>query len=86
MTTYKVDDDEFAVLQAKTILLTGCSTGIGRETAYLAHSKLSPGDFEPLFRKLHNTNTVSFKEYGANLILGDWAESEGQSLAAELKE
>ncbi|KAB5580384.1 hypothetical protein GE09DRAFT_1279303 [Coniochaeta sp. 2T2.1] len=62
MTTYSVDDAEFEVLRSKTILLTGCSSGIGRATAYLAH------------------------KYGANLILGDWDVSEGESLAAELKE
>ncbi|KAK3326926.1 hypothetical protein B0T19DRAFT_420396 [Cercophora scortea] len=62
MTTYSVDDAEFAALKGKTVLLTGCSTGIGRATAYLAH------------------------KHGANLILGDWAEKEGQSLESELKE
>ncbi|KAK3381034.1 hypothetical protein B0H63DRAFT_494957 [Podospora didyma] len=62
MTTYQVDDGEFAALKGKTILLTGCSTGIGRATAYLAH------------------------KHGANLILGDWAEKEGQSFELELKE
>ncbi|KAK9415450.1 putative NAD(P)-binding protein [Seiridium unicorne] len=62
MTTYRVDDAEFAGLSGRTVLLTGCATGIGRAAAVLAH------------------------KYGANLILGDWAEKEGQALQAELKE
>ncbi|KAJ9149268.1 NAD(P)-binding protein [Pleurostoma richardsiae] len=62
MTTYHIDDSDFASLWGKTILLTGCATGIGRQTAYLAHKN------------------------GANLILGDWLEKEGQQLAEELKE
>ncbi|KAI0121268.1 hypothetical protein BJ170DRAFT_644282 [Xylariales sp. AK1849] len=62
MTTYHVDEAEFAGLKGKTILLTGCATGIGRATAILAHKN------------------------GANLILGDWAENEGQALLSELKE
>ena len=40
MTEYKIDDSEFASLRGKTVLLTGCATGIGRATAYLAHSEL----------------------------------------------
>ncbi|KAK1765132.1 hypothetical protein QBC33DRAFT_495819 [Phialemonium atrogriseum] len=62
MTTYHVDDAEFSGLRGRTVLLTGCATGIGREAAHLAH------------------------KHGANLILGDWAEKEGQSLESELKD
>ena len=36
MATYKVEDSEFAKLKGKTILITGCSTGIGRSTVDLA--------------------------------------------------
>jgi NAD(P)-dependent dehydrogenase (short-subunit alcohol dehydrogenase family) len=37
MTAYKIDDAEFAALHGKTILITGCATGIGRAAAVLAH-------------------------------------------------
>lgn len=62
MATYNIADSEFGALKGKTVLLTGCATGIGRSTAYLAH------------------------KHGANLILGDWLDKEGQALAAELGE
>lgn len=37
MTTYQ-RPSSYAALKGKTILLTGCATGLGRETAILAHS------------------------------------------------
>ena len=42
MTTYKIDDTDFAVLRGKTVLITGSVTGIGRATVYLAHGRFSP--------------------------------------------
>ncbi|EKD19251.1 uncharacterized protein L3040_009309 [Drepanopeziza brunnea f. sp. 'multigermtubi'] len=60
MTTIKVDDAEFSKLQGKTILITGCATGIGRATVDLAFQN------------------------GANLILGDVLEKEGQAIESAL--
>ncbi|KAH8595664.1 hypothetical protein B0O99DRAFT_709264 [Bisporella sp. PMI_857] len=62
MTTYDVDDVEFTALKRKTILITGCATGIGRSAVDLAYQN------------------------GANLILGDVQEKEGQELATKLGE
>lgn len=40
MTTYKLEDSELEGLKGKTILITGCATGIGRATVLIAHSRL----------------------------------------------
>lgn len=37
MTTYNFKDSELESLRDKTILITGASTGIGRDTVKLAH-------------------------------------------------
>jgi hypothetical protein len=42
MTTYDFDETKLESLQGKTIILTGCSTGIGRATAKLIHSQPWP--------------------------------------------
>jgi NAD(P)-dependent dehydrogenase (short-subunit alcohol dehydrogenase family) len=39
MTTYDFKDVELLALKGKTILVTGASTGIGRETVKVAHSE-----------------------------------------------
>lgn len=39
MTTYTVDDKEFAALKGKTVLITGSVTGIGRATVHLAYGE-----------------------------------------------
>lgn len=39
MTTYTVDDEEFAALKGKTVLITGSVTGIGRATVHLAYGE-----------------------------------------------
>jgi NAD(P)-dependent dehydrogenase (short-subunit alcohol dehydrogenase family) len=41
MTTSKLDPEELRALKEKTILITGAATGIGRETAVIAHRKSS---------------------------------------------
>jgi hypothetical protein len=100
MTTYNFDDSEFAGLKGKTVVLTGCATGIGRAAANLAYVSssdsrafhlviLSRKGF-PHFSRDHKIN-VGFVvdlviDYGANLILGDWLEAEGEKLSAELGE
>lgn len=38
MTSYEVPND-YSALKTKTILITGCATGIGRETAKFAYGK-----------------------------------------------
>ncbi|KAJ5631314.1 uncharacterized protein N7484_011414 [Penicillium longicatenatum] len=38
MTTYTINEAELKQLKSKTILVTGCSTGIGRATAQIAHA------------------------------------------------
>ncbi|KAK8220075.1 hypothetical protein M8818_000491 [Zalaria obscura] len=39
MTTYKLEDSELEGLKGKTILITGCATGIGRATVLIAHTQ-----------------------------------------------
>lgn len=41
MTTYLIDDEDFAVLKGKTVLITGSVTGIGRAAVDLAYSEFS---------------------------------------------
>lgn len=38
MTTYHFEEVELQALKGKTLLITGASTGIGRETVKIAHS------------------------------------------------
>jgi NADPH:quinone reductase-like Zn-dependent oxidoreductase len=40
MTTYHFEEIELQALKGKTLLITGASTGIGRETVKIAHSWL----------------------------------------------
>lgn len=42
MTTYDLKDSELESLKGKTLLITGASTGIGRDTVKLAHSVYLP--------------------------------------------
>jgi BRCT domain type II-containing protein len=41
MTTYDFKEQELQGLKGKTIIITGASTGIGRDTAKIAYSALS---------------------------------------------
>lgn len=80
MTTYQ-RPTSYAALKGKTVLLTGCATGIGRQTAILAYGiyPMSKFQFGNLQADIHHT------ENGANLALADWNEKDALSLVSELR-
>jgi len=69
MTTYTFDPSELKALKGKTIILTGCSSGIGRETAKIAYengANLALGDWneslaETLINELGSKDRVVFR-------------------------
>ncbi|KAJ5890132.1 hypothetical protein N7504_010942 [Penicillium tannophilum] len=73
MTTYTINEAELKNLKSKTILVTGCSTGIGRATAQIAHANganLVLGDWneeaaQDIMQTLGSTSNVLFRKINA---------------------
>lgn len=81
MTTYEKPTDLHR-LQGKAVLLTGCSTGIGRATAEVLHSECT--SCGRAYRIEKNVVTKVHIEHGANLALVDWNENAALELIADL--
>lgn len=77
MTTVVLPTD-YSALRGKTILITGCATGIGREVAKLAYGEQAKRCIGI------NSLTILTIENGANLALADINETDAHGLMKEL--
>jgi NADPH:quinone reductase-like Zn-dependent oxidoreductase len=79
MTLYNVSDTELGALKDKVILIIGGCSGIGQAAVEVAHRM----SFLVYKNKVSNAIVVG---NGANVIMGDWNEQEGEEITKRLKE